>query len=250
MDAAPVQVVVAQKPFRGQYPSRDGYGRIDATSGSANRWGSVSATQVSPLYMGPVMDCDGEQCNCFENAWQFRKVYPQLGHWDEAEQKPSEAWHQWRRAGYQKLKNGKGLRLPDDVAQLKKEWRQAPAHLKDTKRWTPKGCWWQGELLGYIEARKRFYVPEYARYVQQTEAFKEMQKLVQGGAKVMVLDFDGPPLAQYPRGMDVTLENMQRMLDEPAYPFGHGYVLACLLAGIDIPTLCGDTRKRLKVDPE
>ena len=122
------QVVIARKPGRGSgssYPSRLNYTRLDVTSGSGNKLGSAKVSSVSPLYVGPVVDCDGESCVRFENAWQYRKIFPQLGHWNEQESKPTQEWQRWQSRGYKELKKGKGVRTPTEVSKLKKRWREA-----------------------------------------------------------------------------------------------------------------------------
>lgn len=244
-------VVVAQKPSRGageKFPTRENFTRIDVTSGSAKKFGSVKATSLSPLFLGPVKDCDGEECDRFENLWQYRKVFPQLGHWDEEKQVPSVAWVKWRRAGYKKLKKGKGIRTPPEVSKLKKAWRTARdanyereedrERAMESAKWTPSGLWWSGECLDYIASRKLVYVPTYANLIRESAAFKAMQELVEKGENVMIMDLDGPPISIYPSGLEVTLDNLKTMINDPRYLFGHGYVVAALLADISIEDLC------------
>ncbi len=247
-------VVVGQKPTRGagiEFPSRPGFTRIDVTSGSANEFGSgVKATLLSPLFLGPVTDCDGEICNRFENLWQFRKVFPQLKHWDADKNTPTETWMEWRRAGYKQLKNGKGIRTPQEVSELKKIWSQAlaaeynsedeRATAMEKAKWTPSCLWWNGESLDYIVARKRVYVPIYSNLIQENAAFKAIKALVDKGENVLIMDLDGPPLEICPIGMEATLDNFKRMINDPRYVFGHGYVVAALLAEIDITQLCSE----------
>jgi hypothetical protein len=47
------------------------------------------------------------------------------------------------------------------------------------------------ERLSYLEARKKVYIPEYAKLVANSEAFKWMKSLVDQGEQVALLDFDG-----------------------------------------------------------
>jgi len=70
-------VVVAQKPGRGiksAWPEREGFVRIDVTSGSNKKIEGHSATDFSPLFLGPVQDAAGNKALRFENYWQFTKV--------------------------------------------------------------------------------------------------------------------------------------------------------------------------------
>lgn len=48
----------------------------------------------------------------------------------------------------------------------------------------------------------------------------------------MILDYDGPPKIEYPDGMELTKANWDKMLNDPGHPFGHGYVVAGILANI------------------
>lgn len=252
-------VVCAQKPSRGanlKFPHREGFTRIDVTSGSANKIGSVKAVLLSPLYLGPIIDCDGDECNRFENLWQYRKVYPQLQHWDNEKGTPNNKWTIWRKNGYKLLKNNKGVRTPPDVAKLKKTWKNAckAKYNSDEEKavciklanWTPSGLWWEGECLDYITARKRVYVPIYANLIRENEAFKAIKALVNKGENVMILDLDGPPLFLFPLGMEINMENCKTMINNPSYLFGHGYVVAALLADLDISELCEENIQHKK----
>jgi hypothetical protein len=82
-------------------------GQCTSASGVLLGKKKVPATQLSPLYLGPVSDCDGESAARFENLWQYRKVYEQLGHWDAQSQRPTPEWDRWRRSGYTSLKSEK-----------------------------------------------------------------------------------------------------------------------------------------------
>jgi hypothetical protein len=46
-------------------------------------------------------------------------------------------------------------------------------------------------MLSYLEGRKKVYVPEYAKLVANSDAFKWMKLLVDKGEKIALLDFDG-----------------------------------------------------------
>lgn len=250
-------VLVAQKPSRGSglsYPSRAGFDRVDVTSGSGKKIGKTNASSMSPLFLGPVDDCDGDSALRFENLWQYRKVFPQLRHWDYENHCPSAKWREWKTKGFSKLKGGKkGVRTPPEVSELKKIWRKAnetqymseeeKQRALDAAKWTPCGLWWQGECLDYIASRKRVYVPIYAKLVAGTDAFKALKQKVDSGVNVMILDLDGPPLSLYPEGMEANYEQLCLMLNDPKYLFGHGYVVAALLADIDIEAMCTSSIK-------
>lgn len=237
---------VASKPGRSaglKFPEKKDFLRIDVTSGSGNlltfKAKKVPASQLSPLLLGPVIDCDGESAERVESLWQYRKVFPQLGHWDDESKRPTEAWFKWMRDGYAKLKGekragrrAKGIRTPPEVAKLKKRWRE------HGEPWTPRCSWWKDRELSYVESRKEIYVPAYADAVQQTDAFRALETLVKDGKNVLIVDLDGPPLSDYPNGLPVTRENFLKSLLDTSHPFGHGFIVAALLAGVDVKELC------------
>ena len=48
----------------------------------------------------------------------------------------------------------------------------------------------------------------------------------------MIIDGDGPPKSIYPQGLELTQETWDQMINDPKYPFGHGYVVAALISGL------------------
>ena len=231
------EVWIATKPYRVSstaFPERVGAVRVDVTSGSGKLLGEkkVPATQLSPLLMGPVKDCDGIEAARFENLWQYRKVYPQLGHWDHEASRPGDAWVVWRNRGYGlTTKDGKGIRRPPEVRNIRKNHGISTA---------PQCHWWNDRELAYIDARKQIYVPMYAELAVKTEAFAELKAMVDAGQNVMILDIDGPPLSAYPNGVRVDNNSIKDALHDTSHPFGHGYVVAALLAGVDLDAVCGN----------
>jgi len=251
-----VLVAVGQKPGfdrrsdKGQgsvqrtNPRRDGFTNIDVTSGSMNKINNRSARVLSPLYLGPVVDSDGDKALRFENYWQYLKVYPQLGHWDQINKKPTDKWIMWKQHGFLLLKGKKGIRTPPEVSALKRKYNEAcnatyknkaekDKAINDAK-WVPIGHWFNGKLLGYIEARKQIYVPTYAKLIKKKQVIKDMKKMITKGDKLMILDLDGPPRKSYPTGLLMTDDNWETMINDEKYPFGHGYVVAALVAGLMI----------------
>ena len=101
--------------------------------------------------------------------------------------------------------------------------------------------------MGYVEARKKLYVPIYAKYVKETKAFAALKEMVARGENILILDLDGPSLKEYPKGMEVTMENLIKCLEDESNIFGHGFVIAALLADIDIEEMCGEGRMKKKM---
>jgi hypothetical protein len=225
-------VVLAWKPQRGSsnaYPQLDGFTRLDVTSGSNNKLGALQLKSLSPLLIGPLSDCDGGSVVRFENLWQYRKVYSEFGHWDAAKNQPTDKWRAWQQAGVKRLKNGKGVRTPPELSTHKKEHGTKPV---------PIGSWWEGELLGYVASRKRLFVPCYARLLRANTTFKSLKKMVDTGTSVLLLDSDGPLLERFPTGVEVTPESFVAAIEDESCIFGHGFVVAAVLADLDVEALC------------
>ena len=77
------------------------------------------------------------------------------------------------------------------------------------------------------------YAPVYGWLVVQTQAYVELKKQVDSGLKVQILDFD-----VLPGSHKITLEFLKERINDPSVPFGHGNILAGLLAGITPDQYC------------
>jgi hypothetical protein len=87
--------------------------------------------------------------------------------------------------------------------------------------------------LGYIESRIRVYVPEYYAMIKEHEMLKHWCQQVRRGKNVVVYDFDGPWSPEgVPLCLEISLDLLQSKLHDISKPFGHGYIVAGLLAGI------------------
>jgi hypothetical protein len=166
---------------------------IDTTSRSLN-W----SRGLSPFVLGPVDLPDGQEARNVENAWQYSKVYEQ--HVGE-DGNPSLEWHHWSSEGFRAAKAdrypmGKGKR---------------PAY-----------SWWDGQKYGYIDARKKIYVPTYAKAVLKSSAFKKLKEIYNAQGDIWLWDFDG---------YDYEKEGMSLLdvLDCDTRKMGHCFVLALLL---------------------
>ena len=234
------RVAIASKPFQKSgrpapdcptlpalpaLPALPGFKRFDITSeGTAKLAPNVFACDVSPLLLGPVADFAGEQCVRFENLWQYSKVYPQLGHWDAALQKPTPAWYAWRADGFGRLRGGKGIRTPSEVYDLKQ--RFGPSG------WKPLCSWWNGRALGYLEARRTIFVSVYARALRKHPAMVALREKLDAGKDILLLDVDGPSIRDYPNGRIMDAAVYKDALSDTAHIFGHGYVVAAILANV------------------
>jgi hypothetical protein len=87
--------------------------------------------------------------------------------------------------------------------------------------------------LNYIESRKQIYVPEYTEYISNTEMLKYWKEQLVAGKSIVIYDFDGPRL---PDGSPTCLELDKNILinkiNDPSFPFGHGYIVGATLLDI------------------
>lgn len=155
---------------------------------------------LSPMLLGPVNLVNGVTAQNVENAWQYSKVYP--GHHENGFV-TNEYWH-WAFAGWKKARAdrypmGKGAK--------------------------PDFSLWDGEWLGYIEARKQIYVPLYRHAVIShcplllTELWRLSKQ-----SDIVIQDFD----AYDHRALGYSWTDV---LNDPDRKMGHGFVLAMILEG-------------------
>ena len=167
-------------------------GTIDTTSRSRT-W----SKGLSPFFVGPVPLYEGaspQQATNVENAWQFAKVYPEHVGDDGL---PLDEYFGWAASG----------------------WRDQRAHRHPMGKRSPAYSWWDGKRLSYVEARKRIYVPLYAKAVVKTTAFATLLGLYRDHGEVVMWDFDGYEAKK----------TFEELLNDPSRPLGHAFVLAWLL---------------------
>jgi len=156
--------------------------------------------EFSPFFLGPCELYDGNEAMNVENAWQFAKVYPR---YVDHEGMPSEAYFRWARKG----------------------WKDTRAHRYPMgKNARPLYSWWDGEKLGYVEARKRIYVPLYCRAVERRVEFAELKEQVEAGHDVALRDFDG-------YRNDLLDMSLADVLNCSTRKMGHAFALAMVLTG-------------------
>lgn len=153
----------------------------------------------------------GQHAINMENAWQFSKLYAR--HADPNGEPTTEYWR-WAVAG----------------------WLDEKAHRYPMGKGARPLCsLWDGEHLGYVEARKRIYAPLYARAVVRTAAFAQLQQIFatktseQLSAERFTLylrDYDGYDHVAQER-------SIRDILNDPTRKMGHAFVLWMLLTGYD-----------------
>ena len=149
----------------------------------------------------------------FEHFWQAAKV------WEGVPHTKSIAWWKKQTKAKRRYPGGKGRRVLNAVF---------PGHPKP---------------LGYVESRKKVYVPEYHALATATVAFKELVAEAvargPGGDPIVLYVFDGPrgPDRQ-PECREITLELLREKINDTTHPFGHGYVVGAALLGYKPEQYC------------
>ena len=197
------RVFIASMNMRGAWAPlpHDECFRVNVTS-------AQSKTSAYRLAFSPMTEVVGRYKGyfCFENYWQSGKRY--AGH-DEKEVEKMDAWWRKQKKGKRRYPRGKGLRV---------------THAEFPRV--------RGEL-DYVESRKNVYVPEYYELVRGNAVLTSLAERIASGEDIVVYDFDGPRTKSGDVTCEVvTLELLQEKIDDVSRPFGHGYIIAGILAGI------------------
>ena len=154
---------------------------------------------LSPFFIGPCELYENYTAKRMENAWQYAKVYKR--HTDKNGD-PTNEYFKWAVTGWS-----------DD-------WAHRYPMGKGAK---PEYLWWGGKKLGYIEARKKIYVPLYARAVKKTVAYKKLKHLYETSGKIIYLwEFDGYDNEKLNMSLADVLECDTKTM-------GHSFILARML---------------------
>jgi hypothetical protein len=154
---------------------------------------------LSPFTLGPVGLYGNYWSWNVENAWQYAKVYPQHDNGGV----PSAAYWSWAFSGWCK---------------------QGADRYPMGKGAVPCYSWWDGQALGYVEARKRIYVPLYACAVGVTGMLDWLNGWAARG-DLTLQDYDA--YNHHALGM-----SLGDVLNDPSRKMGHGFVLAMLIEGV------------------
>lgn len=195
------KVYIASMNMRGKWATcPDGVVKINVTSaqGKANK---------NRLCFSPMTETGYKGFHCFENYWQSGKVFEGIKH------EESIKWWKALKAPKRRYPKGKGKRV------LHATFKQDNQHID----------------MDYITSRKLVYVPEYYNLVKDNENTQSWIKRVMNGEDVAIYDFDGP--RDNDGGVKCLEATKELLLEKIHYtrtPFGHGYVVAMLLLGLDV----------------
>lgn len=173
--------------------------RIINTTSRSKNW----SKGLSPFFVGPIELYNGYISKNMECAWQYSKVYARFL---DKNENPKPEYFEWAKKGWN---SSRAIRYPMG---------------KGVK---PIYSWWDGEKLSYIEARKKIYIPLYAKAVQKTKAFKKLKSLYEFevellGNDLFLWDFDGFNHKELGLNYEDVINNSKKSL-------GHAFVLAMLL---------------------
>ena len=193
---------------------------------------------VSPFYLGPLVTSDGLKCYIFEHFWQASKVFPCHLVCDEL----TPEFFSWRKSWYdmEKVKNKTESRRPHTLLGYKDKDCLFSVFYEDGEY----------KRLTYVEARKKMYIPEYAKLIVKTESYKWIKSLYDSGKKIALVDFDGYNYyydtakeklynsyvnkVKYPsvsKSDYLNLDSMKKVIDCGFTPAGHSFIIKMLLEG-------------------
>lgn len=167
---------------------------VNCCSNSQTSWERM----LSPFLLGPCKLYQEFTSQNVENGWQFSKVYKKHLEYDYA---ITEEYFEWACTGWE-----------DPVARRYPMGRGAK----------PEFSLWDGERLGYIDARKKIYGPLYSKAVLAGEGWPKLKALYTEAKLIVLRDFDGYDH----NAMGMTLKDV---LNNPSRKMGHAFVLKMLL---------------------
>lgn len=223
---------VNKKPI---YPSYPGYESIVVMMKSHSKW-----WKLSPYYLN-------ENGEIMENTWQSSKVYemiPQSTQYYPGNR--SRVIWNWRKEDHV---------IDGELTPEYFKWRAALRANKYAVRY-PVGFYHRHnclyavaddskENLGYVESRKKIYIPVYTRLAKKERQFKTLVNKLKY-TNLLIIEVDGPhqESLQYYKDkyktddnfitnntIAVTEDNINIMVNDEKHPFGHGYCLGLALLG-------------------
>jgi hypothetical protein len=196
----PGKVYLASMNLRGEWAkSPEGATKVNVTSAqgltSKNRRDFLPMTPVEGGYKGFYN---------FEAFWQSGKVFEGI-----PEEDVKKYWHS--------IKEAK-RRYPNS-----KDKKVLYAHFEHDP-----------EQYDYVASRKKIYVPLYFDMMKEKEMAQFWKKEVELGKDIVVYDFDGPRLeGGKVTCEEVTPEFIREKINDPKFPFGHGYIVSAWFKGIE-----------------
>lgn len=179
---------------------------IDTTSG-ARQGGSDAPSWsrgLSPFFLGPCALYGRYTARVMENAWQGAKVPHQ---WVDDTGAPTHEYFEWAERLWS---NPRASRFP-----------MGRGH-------KPAFSWWDGQALGYLDARRQIYFPLYRDALIRSRAYPLLLREYETRGQLSLSDFDG-------YDHDAMGLSLRDVLNNDRRPMGHAFVIkAVLLHGPDV----------------
>ena len=202
------KVYIASMNLRGVHATRPpGTDRLNVTSAQGKN-------NLDRLDFSPMTFIEGGYKGYpnFEAAWQSGKVFDGV-----SEEKVKKFWKNIEEAK-RRYPDSKGKK----VLYSRFDW-----------------CY-PNEKMDYVTSRKKVYVPFYNQMLQDKKRALYWRQKVQNGTDVVIYDFDGPRMDDgTPICLEVDVETLSQKINDSRFPFGHGYVVAAFIAGIEIKEFIG-----------
>lgn len=196
------KIYVASMNMRGRWadPICENPIKINVTSAQAK-------TSKNRLNFSPMTPIEGGYKGYwnFESYWQSGKVYENI---------PIEKTKKW----WQELKEPK-RRFPNSKG---KNVLYAIFDGNDEK-------------MDYVTSRKNIYIPEYYNLIKDKEHIEYWKKSLNEGNNLVIYDFDGPRTKDgNTLCLELTKELLTEKINDTQFPFGHGYIVAACIGGINL----------------
>lgn len=174
---------------------------INTCSNSDDSW----QRDLSPFIIGPCNLYSPYISQTVENAWQYSKLYEEHASYSSILDDfcPTKAYWDWAGDGWS---NPRAVRFPMG---------------RGVK---PLYSYWDGEHLGYIDARKQIYVPLYARAVLARDGWRQLKEIYEQEEHIVLRDFDG-----YNHNSTTINLTLTEVLNNPRRKMGHAFVLKMML---------------------
>ena len=190
---------------------------VDVTTGQRDRE-APGRVAFSPMHINPSRPYhapNGVTYACYEHYWQELKHFP-----DRDREKAKKFW---RRRG------------------IKKANRKLPKVVPSTCLYSADETRFPGKTFQYVASRKTFYVNDYRRKIVECKLAQAMltdlRNVLNAGKHVVIADYDGPRSDEgAPLCEEVTVELLHDKLHDTRHPFGHGYLVAAEILGIEPAT--------------
>ena len=202
------KIYIASMNMRGSWGTK-----IDPNSTTVNVTSAQGKVSKNRRDFSPMTPIEGGYYGYwnFESRWQSGKIFEGI------DEKVVKAWWKAQQAPKRRYPKGKGKRI-------------LCARFEGYEE--------MGDI-DYITARMTVYVKEYYELIKNREMTLHWKKALEEGKNITIYDFGGPRTEDGGvTCLEVTEDVLKEKIMDTKFPFGHGYVVACAISGIDINTFC------------